>query len=151
MNEDLKIAYEATVQHWIHAEETRWSLLNNYFTGCSILLLTWAAVFTSHDVPYRRLISGLLAGTGLIISILWARLSHRANEFVYAYGELGVRLERGFGRDGPTQFPFHSSQLRRSQLGAKSGVSSSVTVVLVPSLFAVLYLFLVILAVRLRQ
>jgi hypothetical protein len=32
----LTTAYGAAVQHWVHAEETRWTLLYNYFMGSSI-------------------------------------------------------------------------------------------------------------------
>jgi hypothetical protein len=46
--ENLRTVYTATTDHWIHAEETRWSLLYNYCMASSILLIAWAEVFTSN-------------------------------------------------------------------------------------------------------
>lgn len=142
----LTEGYDATLQHWTHAEDTRWSLLNNYFTGSSILILAWAALFTSH-APYRRLLSAVLASSGVFISLLWAGLSHRANGFVNMYTKLGIRLEEEFGKklalEQNSPFPFMNAEKHRSTLGCPARcVNSRFTVVAVPFVFALIYVFL---------
>lgn len=143
MEEHLKTAYDATVQHWVHAEETRWSLVTNYFTGSSILLLTWAAVFTSEHVSHRKLISGVFALIGLVISIVWAVLAYRSNAFVIAYREEAAKLETKLAKSEAEAFPFHVART----VGKKThGVNTRATVVVVPLLFAAIYLILIVLS-----
>jgi hypothetical protein len=144
--DNVTASYEATVSHWTHAEDTRWSLLSNYFTGSSILILAWAALFTS-QAPYRRLVSTILAIGGVLISFLWAGLSHRANGFVRIYSELGMRLERELvkdlkatGNNPDPWFPFNTAENYRSALNRPARyITSRFTVVSVPLVFALIY------------
>jgi len=49
--------YQTASQHWIHAEQVRWTLLNNFLMAATILLLAWAAVYAggSGTVITRKL------------------------------------------------------------------------------------------------
>jgi hypothetical protein len=149
----LNSAYEATVDHWTHAEDTRWSLLNNYLTGNSILILAWAALFTS-QAPYRRFLCAVLAVGGLFISILWAGLSHRGNGFIHMYANLGISIENelGEGLKRPEQttswFPFTNAGNHRSRIRRPARwFSSRFTVVSVPLVFALIYVLLACVAI----
>jgi hypothetical protein len=48
-NEDS--VYSAISQHWVHSEQTRWTLLSNFLTANSILLLAWATIFADAPTP----------------------------------------------------------------------------------------------------
>ncbi len=148
----LDIAYTSTVQHWIHAEETRWALLYNYSTASSILLLAWAAVFTT-KFPYRAFVLMVFAGCGLVVSVVWIFLVNRASGFVHSYSQLGERLEVSLaGRSGwgtTDDYPFTCAQAHRRMLSPLvSALNSRRSVVLVPSLFAFLYAALAFVAYR---
>jgi hypothetical protein len=143
----LRVAYEAATQHWIHAEETRWTLLYNYFMGTNILLIAWATIFAS-QLPGRKLLLGALALCGSLVSVLWIFLADRASGFVQIYSRLGEELETSLGKktnaDPNFSFPFIKARKYREELaGIPRLITSSLAVVAVPALFAILYLILV--------
>lgn len=151
--QDLRIAYSSTTQHWIHAEETRWSLLYNYFMASSILLLAWAGVFTTRPSWDRKIVLLILSGSGLVVSVIWIFLVYRANGFVHAYAQLGERLERSItgtpGDGAANDYPFTCAQAHRHTFNRfVNAVNSRHSILLVPSLFAALYAALVFVAYR---
>jgi len=84
-------AYQAVNQHWRHAEQERWSILYNFFTANSILLLAWAAL--SSITPTKKLALLVLSLSGVLISFLWIAIESRVNNFIKRYGELGETVE----------------------------------------------------------
>ena len=146
----LTTAYSAIVQHWVHAEETRWTLLYNYFMGSSILLLAWAAVFTSAS-PGRRFLLVVLAASGLVISVLWICLLDRASGFIRMYSDLGRSVEESLKareRDGNDfALPFTCADKHRDAItGIRRFGASWVAAIVVPAVFLGVYLVLLIFA-----
>jgi hypothetical protein len=142
----LRVAYEAATQHWIHAEETRWTLLYNYFMGTSILLIAWATIFTSHS-PGRKVLLVSLALSGFAVSALWVLLDDRASTFVKMYSTLGRELEMSLGSKTNAEprlsSPFiQAGEFREGLTGFRSLIASRFVVLGVPALFAILYLVL---------
>lgn len=143
----LRVAYEAATKHWIHAEETRWTLLYNYFMGSSILLIAWATIFTSHSTGRTPLLAAL-ASCGCVVSVLWIFLANRASGFVQMYSRLGEDLETSLAKKTNAEPNFPSPFIKATKYRDElSGISrlftSSRAVVVVPALFAILYLILI--------
>jgi len=83
MADENTTLYHASVQHWSHAEQIRWTLLYNYLMASTILLLAWATVFAS-AVPLsiswpKRIALVVLPTAGLLLSVLWIGLGLRAS------------------------------------------------------------------------
>ncbi|MBE0682453.1 MAG: hypothetical protein IH589_11115 [Anaerolineales bacterium] len=98
MNEERKkdelnrLAYETANQHWLHAENIRWTILSNFLTGNSIFILTWAAMLSS-SIDGKKFLLGLTALAGLILSFIWIAIEVRSSIFVNQYFLLGKHLE----------------------------------------------------------
>jgi hypothetical protein len=45
--EDLRALYTATSDHSVHAQQMRWTILNNFLIGHTIFLLAWTQLFTT--------------------------------------------------------------------------------------------------------
>jgi hypothetical protein len=150
---DFSVAYSATIHHWIHAEQTRWTLLYNYFMGSSILVLAWGSIFAASAMKYRLLLLIALASCGLVISAIWIVLVHRANGFVHEYSLLGERLEQSLAQESTSEatanYPFNSAKNHRATLGGVARIfSSRLSIILVPSMFAFLFAIFLFVAIR---
>ncbi len=87
-----RLAYEAVNQHWLHAENIRWTILSNFLTGNSIFILTWVAILSSKAGGEKYLL-GLTALAGLILSLVWVGIEARSSIFINQYSLLGKHLE----------------------------------------------------------
>jgi len=92
VNELYRLAYEAVNQHWLHAENIRWTILSNFLTGNSIFVLTWAAILSS-SINSKQILLGLTSFAGLILSLIWLAIEARSSRFVTQYFLLGKHLE----------------------------------------------------------
>src|SRR5438093_3895830 len=141
--------YQASVQHWSHAEQIRWTLLYNYLMASTILLLAWATVFASvvpHSISWPQRISLLTLPTaGLVLSALWVALGKRASSFAKMYAEVGRAFEpSGHGLFGP----FLAASVHRTKLrGLASWVPSRRIILWVPVLFGFVYIVLIVISV----
>jgi hypothetical protein len=137
------VVYQATVQHWAHSEQIRWTLLYNYLMATTILLLVWATVFIS-QTPSRTFILIALGVAGLIVTLSWIPLGLRASSFVEAYTDLGLELEGSRQARKTGAGPFAAADERRRTMGGAVKLARSRRIVwLVPSVFAVVYSILV--------
>jgi hypothetical protein len=91
-DELYRLAYEAVNQHWLHAENIRWTILSNFLTGNSIFVLTWAAILSS-SINSKQIFLGATAFAGFILSIIWLAIEARSSRFVTQYFLLGKHLE----------------------------------------------------------
>jgi hypothetical protein len=171
----IRAVYDAVNKHWSHAEQLRWSILYNFLTANSILVVAWAAIYSQKSTEKTILIT--LPVVGFIMSILWCLLEHRANTFVKGYGELGGEVEKqlplGLGHLGPFKRGEeiregkyvggrgrgNLSQMGRpcafilslmDRLGACAFIPSACFAVVVPALFALVYIVLLGCSISLR-
>jgi len=141
LDESHRIIYTATTQHWQHSEQNRWTMLNNYFTGNSILLLAWGSIFASTQSG-KLLVLIALSLTGVLISILWLGLEIRAHGFVKMYATLGEQLEDDFKIE--TDTPFISAKIYRDTIAGLARFTTSGNIGMgIPTIFLILYIFLV--------
>jgi len=146
--------YQTITDHWQHAEDIRWTLLNNYFVGSSILLLAWTALFTSH--PRSFIVGPLLLGLsllGVFISSLWVCIQFRANGFVETYIEQGVKWEKTIQNEINPDGPFIASDIYRKEKirGLARVGKSGFVCVIVPFGFWILYVFLIGVSIKLHS
>ncbi len=157
---ELIVAYDAIHQHWVHAEEERWSILNNFLVASTILLLAWAAVFVTQATTPRRIVLILLSLGGLGISSLWITIASRVSIFIDLYTRLGEEVEGSLNLpNGP--FVQAKERIRHGKglearltgwpnrmidsLGLK--ISSRVFVTLIPGVYAVVCIVLLIISI----
>jgi hypothetical protein len=86
--------YTTASDHWMHAEQVRWTIVYNFLVAATILVLAWAAFFASAaDSPLATFLLVLLSVVGVVLSGLWFCLVCRGNEFVDIYATFGRGLE----------------------------------------------------------
>ncbi len=154
---ELIITYDAIHRHWVHAEEERWSILNNFLVASTILLLAWAAVFVAQATTARNIVLTLLSLGGFGISLLWITIASRVSIFIDLYTRLGEEVEASLVlANGPfiqaRERIRHGKKLETrltgwpnrviDSLGLK--ISSRVFVTLIPGVFAVVYIALLL-------
>ncbi len=158
-NDALIAAYQAVNQHWSHAEDERWSILYNFITGNSILVLAWAAALSAPQ-PWRSVAASALPVAGLVLCIIWIIIECRTNTFIMKYGQLGEELEKKLSVE--VHAPFHRGEqirdevkkaksynffeliLVRDQITIGRWMSAGRVVVFVPMIFVVVYLVFLI-------
>lgn len=89
--------YSALVQLSIHAENISWSRFNNYLMVNSILVLSWATIFTWSPqldlVQPLKIVLVMICLVGYLSGIFWAALGVRGRRFHSEYMKLGRKLE----------------------------------------------------------
>jgi hypothetical protein len=140
------VVYQVTSQHWAHAEQIRWTLLYNLLVTNTILVLAWAAIFsTSTRTVTTRMALICLCVVGAVVSSLWVFLERRANGFSRRYTELGQEVEKSLRVD---RGPFQAAESHRGKLeGFTAHTQTYIVLTAVPGLFVVLFLVLVILSI----
>jgi len=156
--EAVLAAYQAVNQHWSHAEQERWSILYNFLTANAVLLVAWAAIYSSQNHT-KTLILVVLSLGGVAISFLWLTIGSRVNSFIKRYGQLGEMVEKKLHLHALGSF--HSGETIRSDEHLESGkgrgkrpllerlgafIPSRVFVLLIPTLFALIYFILFVLS-----
>ena len=137
-------AYSITAQHWVHAEQTRWWILYDFLMANSILILAWATLLAGSELTIRKPVLLLLSAAGLLLCVLWVTLSHRASGFVDMYSNFGLAAEEQY----PAMIgPFTRANTYR--LGLGSLLTSRTVLIVIPTIFAVVYLSFIVLACRL--
>jgi hypothetical protein len=90
---DINTIYQEASNHWIHAEQIRWTLMYNILTANSILILAWAALSATEGRFYLLQIgSSLLCITGILLNIVWICLQLRSNSFTDSYSKYAIDL-----------------------------------------------------------
>ena len=158
---NLLVAYDALNRHWVHAEQERWTILNNFLLASTILLLAWAALFGASASVKKGVALILLSVAGLGLSVLWVAISSRASIFVDLYCRMGEDIEEELSLgDGP--FTKAKDDIRdrgrvESRLTGRvdllinwigSKIKSRVFVIVVPGVFGLIYVLLLLLSLR---
>lgn len=143
-----RVLYSMVSQHWSHSSELRWTLLYNFLVATTILLLAWAAIFSSTTQLHgKRLALIALCIAGFVLSLIWISLLLRANNFVQMFVHLGLDVEESLGLADTG--PFHRGQSHRESMKGIPGLTATRYVTTtVPAIFALLYLTLLILSWR---
>lgn len=151
----LEILYQVASAHWAHAEQIRWTTMYNILTANSVFVLAWAALIATGT---RSLIvifgSLLICFSGVILNIVWICLELRANGFVYIYANIAREMENHslLDKSELSIGAFTSAQAFRGSIkGISSWFPTRVVVVLVPSVFAILFLIQGIISLILVQ
>jgi hypothetical protein len=153
----LLSGYNAVNHHWAHAEQERWAILYNFLMANTILFLAWVAVYAS-DKNCKSTVLILLSSSGVTISFLWLTISCRVNKFIKEYGILGETVEKKLKLN--KYGPFHIGERIRIEEQRSSSKStkpkavdrfsslipSRYFVMIVPSVFAVVYAIMFILS-----
>jgi hypothetical protein len=155
LNEEaIRAAYQAVNQHWSHAEQERWSILNNFLTASMVLLLAWAAISTS-QTPWKTSVLAALSLGGVAITLLWSILLCRANAFIREYGQLGEKLEAQLHLGDLGSFRRGEGIRTGERHGGKGGgtmdqlgslIRAREFVLCVPALFGIIYVVLSVLS-----
>ncbi len=142
--------YQAITEHWSHAEQVRWTILYNFLMGSSILVLAWAAIYSSATgssdfSPFGLSLGstatwllGTCSGAGIVLSFVWIFIVRRANSFVDTYTELGRKFENSFGSKDSS--PFLAADKLRGDISRLS--RSSYVNVFVAMIFLIVFLIL---------
>lgn len=153
-DDSTSVLYQASVQHWSHAEQIRWTLLYNSLMASTILLLAWATVFASlnpQSISWPKRI-GLVAlpTAGFLLSAMWIALGLRASSFVEMYAGLGGTLETTVSRTtvNKPSGPFCAASTHRATLsGAASWATSRRVLFWVPFFFVCVYGLLILISI----
>lgn len=87
--------YSAFVQLVMHAESTSWNRFYNYLMATTILILSWATLFTNDpDKTSPKIILISICLIGIISGVLWAALGYRGRRFLNEYSNAGANIER---------------------------------------------------------
>ena len=128
----------------MHSEQIRWTLLSNFLTANSILLVAWATIYVADGRPRpwaRTCVLVAFASAGLFLSLVWVGIVLRSGKFVKMYIDFGCKVE---GQMQPDPGPFTSAEILRSNIKGLAKIARSSRVLLaVPIVFALLYLFLI--------
>lgn len=132
--------YAATMQMLIHADTNSWTRMYNFLTANSILMLTWATLFSSSD--RGRPVLTLISLTGCILSVVWAPFGSRGRRLFRLYLNLGRQLERRLlegtpGTSGPLLADSQTSFPRLERLCRTEHLA-----IWVPLTFAAMFFFL---------
>ena len=139
LKDGFNVLYPVISAHWTHGEQVRWTLLSSFLTANTVLLLAWAAVFSSSSRCAVKDLRGVLAsmcGAGCVLSIVYMGLACRVNKYIDMYLSDGVRME--IARFGPNihQMPFYE-KWRRSR--GCCLIRTRGLCILVPVIFLLLY------------
>ena len=139
--------YEVASSHWVHGEQMRWTILYNFLVGNTILLVAWATLFVgllqNRDSLGLKIVLIASCALGALGGIVWALLESRANGFAERFFNLGVDLEKYLPKPGDSAGPFGAMALHRT----KGFVKTYVVLVVVPVVFAVLYVALLVISI----
>lgn len=81
-----------------NAENTRWNRFYNYLMANSILILSWATIFTSQakskiQPDTSNLVMVLICILGAFSGVAWSVLGYRGSNFLWMYSGLGKSIE----------------------------------------------------------
>lgn len=154
--DDRRAVYSATSDHWVHAEQMRWTILYNFLVGNTILLVAWSTLYSAlvqkpSSLGVRIVLIGLCVA-GFFGSVVWAFLEQRANRFAEQYFRAGLCLERQLrhssteqeSADEDANGPFATNGRHRGSGGV---IKTHVIVIAVPIAFAIIYTFLLVVGV----
>jgi hypothetical protein len=153
---DRRTVYSAASDHWVHAEQMRWTILYNFLVGNTILLVAWSTLYSTliekpSSLGVRIVLIGLCVA-GFFGSVVWAFLEQRANRFAEEYFRAGLSLERRLhesskapeSADEDKNGPFATNDRHRASGGV---IKTHVIVIAVPIAFAIVYTFLLVVGV----
>ena len=88
--------YSVISEHWVHSEQIRWTLLSNFLTANSILLVAWATIYVADGRPppwARTCVLVAFASAGLFLSLVWVGIVLRSSKFVKMHIDFGCKAE----------------------------------------------------------
>ena len=103
--------YSVISEHWVHSEQIRWTLLSNFLTANSILLVAWATIYIADGTPppwTRTCVLVAFASVGLFLSLVWVGIVLRSGKFVKMYADFGCKVE---GQMQTDPGPFTSAEI----------------------------------------
>jgi hypothetical protein len=87
-----KELYPSLVQMIIHAENITWSRFNNFLMFSTILVLSWATLWTAGaNAPHVVLVAICILGG--LSGIFWAALGYRGRAFLSEYMNMAKEFE----------------------------------------------------------
>src|SRR5438552_2911872 len=90
-----KDLYAAIIQMVIHAETISWNRFYNFLMGNSVLVVAWAAVFSSQAVSVLvSIVLSVICLFGVCSGIVWAELGKRSREHVDKHFNQGRDVEK---------------------------------------------------------
>jgi hypothetical protein len=153
--DDRRTVYSAASDHWIHAEQMRWTILYNFLVGNTILLVAWSTLYSAllqkSSLGVRIVLIGLCVA-GFFGSVVWVFLEQRANRFTEQYFQAGLSLEQQLrylpmSEASPVENargPFAANDQHRAAGGA---IKTHVVVIVVPTAFALIYVLLLVVSI----
>jgi len=89
-----KELYPSLVQMIIHAENITWSRFYNFLMFSTILVLSWATLWTAANAPESRpIVLVAICILGGLSGIFWAALGYRGRAFLSEYMNMAKEFE----------------------------------------------------------
>ena len=143
----ISTLYEVASHHWVHGEQMRWTILYNFLVGNTILLVAWATLFVgllqNRGSLGLKVVLIVSCALGILGGVAWALLESRANGFAERFFNLGVDLEKHMPKPSDLVGPF----VAMAQHRAKGMIKTHVVLVVVPVVFAALYVALLVISI----
>ena len=130
----------------VHAEQVRWTRLNNFLIANTIFVLAWAGVFSSSAIafPVKQIALTWICVPGLVSGFLWGVLGWRSSKYHDLFNKLVVSLEKSHAGGLPN--PFTRAEPIRAQARRQRVTSSRFLVTWIPVGFSLLYAGLITLS-----
>jgi hypothetical protein len=103
--------YQMLTTHWAHADQQRQTLLYNFLTAGSVLIIAWVTVFNFPSTIRAFFLSAAISIIGIVASLLWWRIGIRSNGYIDMYERVGREIERDM--ENPNTWPFHHREQYR--------------------------------------
>lgn len=89
-----KEIYPILVSFAQQAEANSWNRFNNFLMFSSILILSWATIYTQVDrIKFAQLLMSLIAILGLLSGFIWAALGYRSRKFTTFFLREGSKID----------------------------------------------------------
>lgn len=137
---DDAVVYNVLSSLVIHSENIRWIRLNSLIIFNSVLIVAWAAVFSSRaDLDNNSVLLTIICVPGIVLGLIWSFLGYRSSGYLDDYHSKAERIETTFGED--MEKPFHVSEARRQTVrtGLMKITSSLFIVTALPILFSLFF------------
>lgn len=146
---DIGSLYSVINKLETYSEQSRWNRLNTFLLFESIIILSWAALF-SQDGCKPTFLLVMLSLLGTVLGPFWAVLGYRSSKYQTAMHKAAYELEENTANYGFVSQPYHViDSIRRS--GRKTWIhkltTSTMIMIWVPLLFSVVFAVLLVFSI----
>jgi hypothetical protein len=146
---DIGSLYSVISNLETYSEQSRWNRLNTFLLFESIIILSWATLF-SQDGCKPTFLLVMLSLLGTMLGPFWAVLGNRSSKYQTAMHKVAYELEDNPAIDGFVSKPYHVINSIR-ETGCKTWIhkltTSAMIMIWVPLLFSVVFAILLVFSI----